>query len=610
MNAGYVRLSRDDDKRNYSSIENQKLIITQYAAVRNISIDRWYEDDGVSGYIFDRPGFRQLMADLDQGVDTVFVKDFSRLGRHNAKILLLLDEFREKGKRLVAIDDHYDSESSEDDMIGIMTWFNERYVKDTSRKIRHAIEAKQKEGTLKTRPPFGYRRCGKNGERLEIVPREAECIKNIYDLYLQGWGYRKISVYLTEQGIATPSMERRKRELEEGRSTSRRIAAIWSDSMVRDLLDNDFYVGTFRLKKRARHTVHGKDRRIPKDEQYIFENHHPAIIDKMTFDLVQELRKKRTKTNYKGSRELWTDPGTIHLFGGYLYCKDCGRRLTPVVRQTSAGKRKYYICSTYNTKGNRGCLGAHLVGEDDLKKDVIHYIRMCRNLLSEKIAAYDMKEITKEQTAVDDRYQMAQKEIYEAKDQLRVLLSQKIRDLAAAPDRAELIEEGYGSVQMELTSRIDTLELLCDALQCKKREDAAARSRTVTALDVIDAILSKNALARKDIEILIERIEVDENGLPEINLRYSLPSLLHRNAEKELNCCENEILLTIVSLIGEKEDPSFISVRWLSGKLAEMGYPRSKKGVMTYIRMLMERGVIVPGDNNRKPYIVQKSSLE
>ncbi|MFR8221682.1 MAG: recombinase family protein [Blautia faecis] len=98
MNAGYVRLSRDDDKKNYVSVENQKLIISQYADDHGVKIDRWYEDDGISGYIFDRPGFRQMMADLDKEIDTVYVKDFSRLGRHNAKVLLLLDKFQERGK--------------------------------------------------------------------------------------------------------------------------------------------------------------------------------------------------------------------------------------------------------------------------------------------------------------------------------------------------------------------------------------------------------------------------------------------------------------------------------------------------------------------------------
>jgi len=208
MNVGYVRLSRDDDKRNYVSIENQKLIINQYAAERNIVIDRWYEDDGVSGYIFDRPGFNQLMSDLDKDVETVFVKDFSRLGRHNAKVLLLLDEFQEREKHLIVIDDNYDSYNPDDDTIGIKTWYNERYVKDTSKKIRRAIGARQKEGTLMTQPPFGYVRNEKNKEILEIVPKEAEYIKMAFELHLNGSGYRKIANYLTDLGVPTPSMVR------------------------------------------------------------------------------------------------------------------------------------------------------------------------------------------------------------------------------------------------------------------------------------------------------------------------------------------------------------------------------------------------------------------
>ena len=192
INAGYVRLPRDDDKRNYVSIENQKLIINQFAAESNMVIDRWYEDDGVSGYKFDRPGFNQLMEDLDKDVDRVFVKDFSRLGRHNAKVLLLLDDFQERGKQLIIIDDNYDSMQADDDTIGIKTWYNERYVKDTSKKIKRALGARQKEGTLMTQPPFGYKRNEKDKSIIEIVPKEAEYVKMVYDLYLKGSGYRMI----------------------------------------------------------------------------------------------------------------------------------------------------------------------------------------------------------------------------------------------------------------------------------------------------------------------------------------------------------------------------------------------------------------------------------
>lgn len=126
MNVGYVRLSRDDDKRNYVSIENQKLIISQFAAKCNMVIDRWYEDDGVSGYIFNRPGLNQLMDDLDKDIDRVFVKDLSRVGRHNAKVLLLLEDFKERKKELIVVDTNYNSETDDDDTIGITTWYNSK----------------------------------------------------------------------------------------------------------------------------------------------------------------------------------------------------------------------------------------------------------------------------------------------------------------------------------------------------------------------------------------------------------------------------------------------------------------------------------------------------
>lgn len=609
MNAGYVRLSRDDDKRNYSSIENQKLIINQYAAERNLVIDRWYEDDGVSGYIFDRPGFKQLMQDLDKDIDTVIVKDFSRLGRHNAKILLLLDEFLERKKHLIVVDDHYDSETSEDDTIGITTWFNERYVKDTSRKIRHALEAKQKEGTLMTQPPFGYRRTGKNRENLEIMPKEAEYIKLIYDLYIQGFGYRKISTYLTQQGAPTPSMIRRERELEEGRDTNHHIASFWSDSMVKDILDNDFYIGTFRLRKRARNTVHGKDKRIPKEEQYVFENHHLPVIDKMSYDLVQELKEKRIKSRYKGSHGQWIGSKIPNPFGSCLYCGDCGSKLTPIERQTSAGTRKYYICSTYNTRGKHYCPKAHLIEEQDLMEDMTTYIRMCRNVLCDAITSYDMKNLTAEKKSADKKCAAILQNIDDAKKQLRTLFSQKIKDITSNPENEDLIKESYDSIQQDLTARIHALELKYDELRHTEAETPDVKEKPHTALEVMDDIIQKGNLTRKDIEILIEHIVVDENGLPEIELKYGLSGLVHNNADEELNRHENEMILAAMHFIRE-DGRSFTSAKYLSKRLTDMGYSKSEKSVLPYIAVMIDMEIVRPCDNRRKPYTVIKNKIE
>ncbi|MGN8964446.1 recombinase family protein, partial [Bariatricus sp. HCP28S3_D3] len=570
MNAGYVRLSRDDDKRNYVSIENQKLIINQYATDHDTVIDRWYEDDGVSGYIFDRPGFQQMMADLDKEIDTVYVKDFSRLGRHNAKVLLLLDEFQERGKHLIVIDDNYDSMDSNDDTIGIKTWFNERYVKDTSKKIKRAIGARQKEGTLMTRPPFGYRRNPNDKTILEIVPKEASEIRQIYDLYISGSGYRKIANYLTDQGIPTPSMVQRERELEEGRLSKRKVVSTWTDGMVKEILDNDFYMGTFRLRKRARNTVHGKDKRVPKEEQCIFKNHHPAIIDRATFSLVQELKEKRNRTNYRGSRGEWIGSEIPNPFGSCLFCKDCGCRLTPIKRQTSARERKYYICTTYNTKGRRYCSKAHLIEEADLMEDVLAYIKLCRNALCEVIASYDLKDFESEKKTIEEKKLDLQADINERKNQLKVLLTQKVKDMAISAGNEDLIKETYDSLQDDLLSQIRGFEKKLKELDDTVLDTPDVKDKLKNALDVVDKIIAGGNLDRRDIELLIERIEVDERGLPEITLKYGLSNLIDYSPAIELNRRENTIIAVVMKLIAE-EKRNFTSAKYLAEHITALG---------------------------------------
>ncbi len=637
MNVGYVRLSRDDDKRNYVSIKNQKLIINQYAVSQGISIDRWYEDDGVSGYIFDRPGFNQLMEDLDKDVDTVFVKDFSRLGRHNAKVLLLLDDFQERGKHLIAIDDNYDSQDTNDDMIGIKTWFNERYIKDTSKKIKRAIGARQKEGTLKTQPPFGYKRNEKDNSVFQVIPAEAEYVKMVYDLYISGYGYRKIANYLTAQNIPTPSMIRHTHELEEGRITKRHIATVWTDGMVKNLLGNDFYTGTLRLKKRARSTVHGKDRRVPKDEQYVFKNNHPAIIDRAAFDLVQDIREKRNRNNYRGSHgqpiggvmeiadeqsvqaawaeasgndsHSWTPAEIPNPFGSCLFCKDCRKRLTPIKRETTRGKRKYYICTTYNTKGRHYCAKAHLIEENDLMEDVVAYVRLCRNTLCEVIETYDPKDFGADKKSMEEKRQNLQSAIKKKKGQLKILFKQKIKDLSTANENEGLINETYDSLKKDLLATIDDLEMQLKKLNETNSETPATKDKLKNALDVVDKIIAGKILYRKDIELLIEKIEVDENGLPEITLKYGLSGQIQYNPADEMNYRENMIIITVMKLIME-DTRGYTSAKYLSEHLTGLGVEKTRTNVLPYIGLMKEMQIMEPAKNPLKPYNIVKNKEE
>ena len=610
MNAGYVRLSRDDDKQNYVSIENQKLIISQYAQSHGITIDRWYEDDGVSGYTFDRAGFLTMMDDLDKDIDTIYIKDLSRIGRHNAKVLLLLDKLRENGKRLIAIDDNYDSsDSNSEDIIGIKTWFNETYVKDISRKIRHAIGARQKDGTLVTQPPFGYERNSQNKSGIEIVSAEATNIKMIYKLYISGLGYRKISNYLTEQNIPTPSMVQHEREIQEGRLSKKSIASRWSDSMVKDILDNDFYIGTLRLKKRARNTIHGKDKRVPKEHQYVFENHHPAIIDKATFALVQELKEKRNRTNYRGSRGQWIGSEIPNPFATCLFCKDCGNRLTPVKRQTSKRERKYYVCSTYNTKGRRYCSKAHLIEEDTLMEDVITYIKLCRNALCQVITTYDLKDLDSERKTLEKKQLEIHNNISEYKHQLKVLLAQKIKDMASAGDNQDLLNETYDSMQKDLLYKIQKLELQLKDLNTSILESSDVKGKLNSALDVVDRVIAGRKLSRQDIELLIEKITVDSNGMPEITLKYGLSDLIDYSPATEINYRENTIIAIIMKLVAE-DNRGYTSAKYISESLTKLGFNKSKRKVLPYINLMKSLQILEDTDNSLKPYKVLKTPEE
>ena len=615
MNAGYVRLSKDDDKKNYVSIENQKLIIHQYAADHGIVIDRWYEDDGISGYVFDRPGFQQMISDLNHDLDAVYVKDFSRLGRHNAKVLLLLDEFQERGKHLVVIDDNYDSMEPVDDTIGIKTWFNERYVKDTSKKIKRAIGAKQKEGTLLTRPPFGYRRDADNPTMFLIDPAEAESIRFIYQLYLSGLGYRKIANYLNEQKIPTPSMRQHEHEIENRQLTKRKVAFHWSDSMVRDLLGNDFYIGTLRLQKRARKTIHGKDCRIPKEEQYIFENHHPAIIDETTFSLVQELKEKRSRTNYRGSLGQWAGSEIPNPFSGCLFCKDCGSRLTPIKRQTSGRERKYYICTTYNTKGKHYCSKAHLIEEADLMKDILTYLQVCQNAFSDVIADYDLTDFQTEKKSLEQKRQELRTAIDDRKNQLKLLLTQKIKDLSLAAENKtsihheDFIHEAYESMQTDLCKQIHELEMQLTELEKAATEAPDIAERLKNPLDIMDHMIAKGTLGHSDIELLIKKIIVDENGMPEITLKYGLANFINSSPANEMNHRENTIIAIVMKLIVE-DKRGYTSAKYLSEHLTDLGFPTTKRSILPYIELMKSLDILKDTDNPRKPYRIMKSENE
>ena len=594
---GYVRLSRDDNKRNYSSIENQKLIIQKYAEENNMIVRHIYEDDGISGYSFNRPQFQNMMANLGS-IDVIVAKDLSRIGRHNAKVLLFLEEMEEQGKRVILIDDNYDSLYSDDDIIGIKTWDNERHVKNTSRKVKRIKKMEQENGTLKCAPPFGYTRHPLN-KQMVLIDEEAAAILNLEkDLYLEGNGIRKIAEILSDRGVPTPTMLQKERFQALGLPYHREVAYMWSYGMVKDTLFNDYHNGVLRTHKRERMTINGKDKKISRDQQYVFPDHHPKIFDDDTMKLLFEVKDSRHHSQYRGQRKH------INLFSGCLYCKDCGMKLTAINRPN---RGKYYVCGTYNKKGKQFCEYAHLVTEETLMDALVKYLTLCRDSLVDIIQNFDLSNLKAPTYSADDSLQRLENELEKIKKELKTLITQKVKELTTNPGMAEIINETYASLQTEKMERISAIEkTLQDLTKEPHIPTAAIKPNLQTALDILNEVLEQKGLTRTDIEVLVERIIVDKDGNVDIYLKHGLGNLAAYDFKAHKENLKLTMMIEAIRLL-KKDETGFTSVKFLAESLKDMGYPMHKKKFTTYMEHLLDLGLVEKTRIYHYPYRIVAS---
>ena len=366
---GYCRLSRDEDKENYASIEEQKRIIQDYAISRNWTISDFYIDDNVSGYTFNRPAFSKMIEKVKGGkIDVVIAKDLSRIGRHNGRVLVLIDEFKNIQKNLILVSEMggtYDVLNDKDDTIGITTWFNERYVKDCSRKTRDHMYSKQKTGRLIMGNYYGYIKDPEDITKLYVDEELRPVIELIYKLYTEeGIGRKKICDILNSKyNYPTPSVYYQMKHLERGRIYKHPVQKLWSTYMIRNILENDVYCGTLRTHKKKTVSIRGKAIKLPEEEHFVFENHHEAIISKETFNLAQEIRKRKVNTKSTSSTRKRN-----YYFSGLCRCGDCGFGVSGITI-TRKQSQKGYECSQYRTYGKARCK-CHEIKESDI---IIHF---------------------------------------------------------------------------------------------------------------------------------------------------------------------------------------------------------------------------------------------
>ena len=336
----YERLSRDDELQGESnSISNQKQMLEDFARRNGLPNPTHFTDDGISGTRFDRPGFLAMMEEVEAGrVEAIVIKDMSRLGRDYLKVGQVMEVLRQRGVRLIAINDGVDSLKGDDDFTPFRNIMNEFYARDTSRKIRSVFKAKGMSGKHLTGTViYGYLWDEKR-EHWLVDEEAAEVVRRIFSLTLEGYGPYQIACKLSADRIEIPVVHLARFNEGVNRSKPVKDPYGWGSSTIVNILKKREYLGHTINFKTRKHFKDKKSHYVSEDEWTIFENTHEAIIDQQTFDLAQKIR-----SNVRRYPNGWGEAAPLT---GLLYCADCGGKM--YVHRTNNGKRiSQYTCSNY-----------------------------------------------------------------------------------------------------------------------------------------------------------------------------------------------------------------------------------------------------------------------
>ena len=322
ITALYERLSRDDELQGESnSIVNQKKILEEYASKNNLFNIIHFTDDGISGTQFDRPGFMAMMNGVNQGnIGCIIVKDMSRLGRDYLKVGQCMEILRQKGVRLIAINDNVDSFYKDDDFTPFRNIMNEWYARDTSRKIKSTFKTKGESGKhTGSSPPYGYIKDKDDKNQWIIDEKAAEVVRRIFHLTMDGKGPYAIARILEADKIDIPAYHQQKLGYGLHQSKVFEYPYRWCSSTIASILKKQEYLGHTVNFKTRKHFKDKKSKYVSEDNWLIFENTHEPIIDQETFDNVQRIRG-----NVKRYPDGW---GEYHPLTGLMYCADCGSKM-------------------------------------------------------------------------------------------------------------------------------------------------------------------------------------------------------------------------------------------------------------------------------------------
>ena len=501
ITALYPRLSHEDELAGESnSISNQKRILETYARQNGFSNLKWYTDDGYSGANFQRPGFQSMLADIEAGkVGTVIVKDMSRLGRNYLQVGMYTEMiFPQKNVRFIAINDGVDSAQGENDFAPLRNIFNEWLVRDTSKKIKAVKRSKGMSGKpITSKPVYGY--LMDEEENFIIDEEAAPVVRQIYSLCLAGNGPTKIARMLTEQQIPTPGT------LEYRRTGSTRryhpgYECKWATNTVVHLLENREYTGclvnfkTEKVSYKLKHSVEN-----PPEKQAVFENHHEPIIDRETWERVQELRKQRKRPNRYDE---------VGLFSGILFCADCGSVMYQQRYQTDKRKQDCYICGSYK-KRTADCT-AHFIRTELLTAGVTENLRKITSYAAKHEARF-MKLLVEQNEDGGRRRNAARKKELETAQKRISELSAIFKRLYEDSVTGRISDERFSELSADYEAEQKELKERAAGLQAELSKSQEAAENAEKFMKVVRRHTSFEELTPTLLREFVEKIVIHES---------------------------------------------------------------------------------------------------
>lgn len=508
----YCRLSVDDGNFGGSvSIETQKILLEQYCKDHKITDYKFYCDDGCSGTNFDRPSFKKMLSDIDEGkINLVIVKDLSRFGRNYVEAGMYVQRFTDSNIRFIAADDNYDSLVNSDDLLfPIKNVVNEMYARDVSKKTKAAKKAKARDGQfIGSKAPFGYKIDPNDRHHLIVDEPAAQVVKRIFRLASEGVGYNKMAKIFREEKVLTPIAYFNLNNPDYFKSDYWRKEFDWHVTSIRAILNNEVYLGKLVYGKQRNKSMKSKEKvRNPKEDWIVVENCHEPIITQELWDTVHKILNAKHRP---------AKAGEVQMFAGLLYCSDCGHCLTYSQKQRKDGSyHGAYSCWMYKTHGKEYC-ASHYITFDTIYELVL--IDIQRNLFQYRKNTDKFKSILSRKYQSDSQKQAEQITLeYEQKqkrcEELDKIISRLYEDNVLGrigDERYESMSQSYELEQVEIKKALPILKSKIDEL--KRQSDCADNFINVikkyTIIDKLDAAI-QNELIDK---ILVHHKEQAEDG--------------------------------------------------------------------------------------------------